>query len=228
MAPDPLLALLPSPLLGPRVWSPVADALADRGWRALVPPAAGEVSGAGDVLASLRASLPTDVPLVLVPHSGAGLYVAALAAERDVRGIVFVDAGLPEDGPSTPTAPAAFREFLTGLADPESRLPGWTHWWPSEETGRLFPDAATRAAVEAEQPRVPLTYFDSVVPSPPGWQDLPAAYLAFGDTYAAERDTARSRGWPVVTLPGEHLHLLRAPGELADALLGLVGRLGLS
>jgi hypothetical protein len=96
------------------------------------------------------------------------------------------------------------------------------------EVAPLFPDAATRAAVEAEQPRLPLSYFDAAVPSPSGWQDLPAAYLAFGDTYAAERDVARARGWPVTTLPGEHLHLLCAPDAVTDALLGLVGRLGLS
>jgi hypothetical protein len=225
---EPVLALLASPLLGPAVWSRVAASLVDRGRRVLVPPAVGEVAEPGDVLAALRGSLPAGTPLLLVPHSNAGLYVAALAAERDVRGVVFVDAGLPADAPWTPTAPAAFRELLAGLADPEGRLPGWTHWWPADDVGPLFPDPATRAAVEAEQPRLPLTYFDAVVPSPRGWLDLPAAYLAFGDTYATERDAARARGWPVTTLPGKHLELLRAPEAVADAIVGLVGRLGLA
>jgi hypothetical protein len=224
---EPTLALVASPLLGPAVWSRTAEVLVDRGRRVLAPPAAAAIAGPDDVLRSLRAALPAGEPLVLVPHSNAGLYVAALAAERDVRGIVFVDAGLPSDAPSTPTAPPAFRAFLTGLEDAEGRLPGWTHWWPEGEVAAQFPDTASRAAVEAEQPRLPLAYFDASVPSPAGWRRLPAAYLAFGDTYADERAAARAGGWPVTTLPGEHLHLLRAPESVADALLGLVGQLGL-
>ena len=46
------------------------------------------------------------------------------------------------------------------------------------------------------------------MPTPPGWERLPAAYLAFGDTYADERAEAVRRGWPVETLPGLHLHQL--------------------
>jgi hypothetical protein len=225
---EPTLALLASPLLGPAVWSRAAEVLVDRGRRVLVPPASAGITGPDDVLRMLRAALPAGEPLVLVPHSNAGLYVAALAAERDVRGVVFVDAGLPSDAPSTPTAPPAFRAFLAGLADAEGRLPGWTHWWPDEDIAGLFPDDVARSAVEAEQPRLPLGYFDASVPSPAGWRRLPAAYLAFGDAYAAERDLAHARGWPVTTLPGQHLHPLLDPEGVVATLLGLVGQLGLS
>jgi hypothetical protein len=64
------------------------------------------------------------------------------------------------------------------------------------------------------------------VPSPPGWETLPTAYLAFGDTYAEERSTAERRHWPVRTLPGEHLHLLVDPEAVTDALLELIAGLG--
>ena len=64
------------------------------------------------------------------------------------------------------------------------------------------------------------------MPSPPGWEDLPAAYLAFGDTYADERADAARRGWPVATLQGLHLHPLVDPAGVAEALEGLLARLG--
>ena len=220
------LALLASPLLGPAVWAPVAEVLRRRGWDVLAPTPYSAVTGPDDVVRHLLGEIPHGVPVVLVPHSNAGLYVAALAAERDVRGVVFVDAGLPADRSTTPTAPASFREFLAGLADDRGVLPVWTEWWADEDLTGLFPDPEQEAAVVAEQVRLPVAYFDAEVPSPVGWQDLPTAYLAFGDTYAAERDDAERRGWAVATLAGGHLHPLVDPVGVTDALVGLLGQMG--
>jgi pimeloyl-ACP methyl ester carboxylesterase len=218
----PLVVLLPSPLLGPAVWAPVADELRRRGRDVLVPPAYDEVADPADVLDHLRRSIPAGVPVALVPHSNAGLYAAALAAEREVVAIVYVDAGLPSGEPTTPTAPDRFRDTLSALVEPDGLLPVWTRWWPEDEIAALFPDATTRGVVEAEQQRVPLRYFDGVVPSAPGWAGLPVAYLAFGNTYERERTEAERRGWPVQTLSGGHLHLLVDPGAVAQALLELL------
>ena len=150
-----------------------------------------------------------------------------MAAERDVRGVVFVDSRLPSAAAVTPTATPEFRHYLAGLADPDGRLPRWTEWWPGEDLSTLFPDDATRAVVEAEQARLPLAYFDADVPTPAGWADLPAAYVAFGEgAYEVEVAEARSRGWPVERLAGEHLHQLVAPEEVGTVLEGLVRRLG--
>jgi hypothetical protein len=222
----PGIALLASPLLGPAVWKPVAGLLADSGWKVLVPAPFNSVSSPEEVLARLVDALPPGEPLILVAHSNVGLYVAALAAVRDVRGVVFVDAGLPSDETRTPTAPAPFREFLAGLADAQGILPVWTSWWAEEDLSGIFPDAVTRAAVEAEQVRLPLDYFDAAVPSPPGWAELPGAYLAFGDAYAVERASAEERGWPTATLAGDHLHPLVDPEGVVRTLVGLLGRLG--
>ena len=223
----PALALLGSPLLGPAVWEPVAAVLRDRGWRVVIPGPYPAVTLPEDAVEHLLEALPAGVPLVLVPHSNAGLYVATLAAGLAVRGVVFVDAGLPGPGPATPTAPPAFRDFLAGLAGPDDRLPVWSDWWPPDEFAGLFPDEHSRAAVGAEQQRLPLGYFDADVPTPAGWRSLPAAYLAFGDTYAAERVEAEGRGWPTATLPGRHLHLLVDPLAVADTLHALLGQMGL-
>ena len=218
------LVLLPSPLLGPAVWAPVGLELARRGWDVVLPPPYDAVSGPDDVLAQLLRAVPTDGPVVLVPHSNAGLYAAAVAAERDVRGIVFVDARLP--GEHASAAEPEFRAFLATVADEDGRLPVWTRWWDAADMEGLFPDDAARAAVEAEELRLPLGYFDGEVPSPAGWTGLPAAYLAFGDTYGTELAEAQVRGWPVMRLEGRHLHQLTDPAGVALALEGLLGPLG--
>lgn len=219
--------LVPSTLLGPSVWAPVAAVLVDRGWRVQVLASHGDVQGPDDVLRQLLTQIPADEPVLLVPHSNAGLYVAALAVERDVRGIVFVDSRLPSAAPTTPTASPEFRAYLAGLVGPDGRLPRWTEWWPGEDVDSLFPDHRVRAVVEAEQPRLPLGYFGDEVPTPLGWTGLPAAYVAFGEgTYEDEVGEARMRGWPVERMTGRHLHQLVDPDGVAAVLEGLLGRLG--
>lgn len=203
------LLLLPSPLLGPAVWAPVAELLGGR--VTTVDAAVAVASGLADV--------------VLVPHSNAGLWAPSLAAALDARAVVYVDAALPSDGSDAPLAPPRFLEFLSGLADGDGLLPPWTHWWDTAEVDALFPDAATRARVEAEQPRLPLSYFTSRVEVPAGWAERPSAYLAFGETYAEEVAAARARGWPVTVLPGRHLHQLVDPAGVAAAVADLVDRL---
>ncbi|HET9760283.1 MAG TPA: hypothetical protein VFP51_11080, partial [Nocardioidaceae bacterium] len=153
------LALLPSPLLGPAAWSRVAVLLRERGLRVTQVGLPERITSVEDVLTGFVAALPASEPVVLVPHSNAGLYVAALAAAAPVRGVVFVDAGLPSPAPSVPTAPAWLRERLAGLAGPDGTLPPWTEWWPEADVAGLFPDPATRREVEREEPRLPLAYF---------------------------------------------------------------------
>jgi len=164
---------------------------------------------------------------VLIPHSNAGLFVPSLAAaRRRTLGYVFADAGLPAAGEPVPMVPRQFYDMLAAKADTDGMLPPWIQWWDGEDLSGLFPDAHTRAEVEAQQQRLPLSYFAENVPVPPGWPDRPGAYLAFGETYGPERAAAAALGWPVTTLPGEHLHMLVNPAEVAAALIGLVTEIG--
>jgi pimeloyl-ACP methyl ester carboxylesterase len=211
------LALVPSPLLGPAVWQPVAAVLRERGERVLVVGHPREIRTPADVREGLIAQLP-DEDLVLVPHSNAGLYASAVAVARPVRAVVYVDAGIAADEGPTPVAPAGLREHLAGLADADGLLPPWTQWWPESEAAGLFPDPRSRAAVENEQRRLPLAYFEADVPAPASRPTVPSAYLAFGETYAAERSRAQRAGWPVVTLAGGHLHMLHDPPGVADVV----------
>ncbi|MBZ5740423.1 hypothetical protein [Nocardioides mangrovi] len=202
------LILVPSPLLGPASWAPVADLLGAR-------------VATVDELDRTQAE-----GVVLVPHSNAGLHAPRLAERLGARATVYVDAALPAGGASdTALAPPRFLDFLSRLADDAGLLPPWSHWWDDADVDPLFPDAATRAAVEAEQPRLPVSSFETRVPVPDGWADRPSAYLAFGGTYAEEIRLAHDRGWPVLGLPGRHLHQLVAPAEVAAAITDLTGRL---
>ncbi|MFY1687707.1 hypothetical protein [Plantactinospora sp. WMMB782] len=159
---------------------------------------------------------------MLVPHSNAGLYVPALVATRPVRGAVFVDAVLPPASGSVPVAPTRLAEMLRDRIDPEDgRLPPWTRWWPEESVAELFPDAGSRARVEAEQSRVPFDYLTARVALPDGWDAVSAGYLGFGDTYADEQADARARGWPVRIMPGKHLHMLHDPAGVATEIMTL-------
>ncbi|WP_249714995.1 hypothetical protein [Rhizomonospora bruguierae] len=184
-------------------------------------PPSPAASSPATVLAAIENGLPDADDLVLVPHSNAGLYVPALVMKRPVRGAVFVDAVLPPARGSVPVAPAGLRDMLRDHVGADASLPPWTRWWPEESVAGLFPDAETRARVEAEQARVPFDYLTARVDLPDGWDTVPAGYLSFGDTYADEREDARARGWPVHTMPGSHLHLLHDPAGVAANIMEL-------
>jgi XTP/dITP diphosphohydrolase len=221
---EPLVLLVPSPLLGPATWEPVARRLRDRGRPAEVVDLGEDLrTPAGVVGAVERAA--GDRPVVLVPHSNAGLYVPLLRTRLDLRAVVLVDAALPGPGAATPLAPPALLDLVRPLADEEDRLPPWTEWWSADDRAALFPDLATAQRVEREAPRVPLAYLDDSVATPAGWEDGPGAYVAFGDTYAEERSHAEALGWPTARLPSGHLHQLLDPVGVADVLDSLVDRL---
>jgi hypothetical protein len=227
---DLLVVLLPSPLLGPSVWTPVAERLASAGWSVAVCRQPRPVTTAGDALAGFLDAVPADRPVVLVPHSNAGLFVPEVARQRDVVATVFVDAALPLRTASgvTTLAPAGLLAFLEGLADADGVLPPWTQWWSDADVDILFPDRETRRRVEGEQQCLPLAYFRDTLAVPAGWTDSPNAYLAFGGTYADELARAREWQWPVSTLEGEHLHPLVAPDAVAAAVAALLAQLGTS
>ncbi|MFC7496648.1 MULTISPECIES: hypothetical protein [unclassified Nocardioides] len=212
------LLLLPSPLLGPASWAPVTSRL-----DATVADPAGATSP-DEVLAAYEQAAVGLSDVVLVPHSNAGLYAPLLADRIGAVATVYVDAALPGTTGRTGLAPPGLVDHLRELADADGLLPPWTQWWDPSEVDGLFLDAATRAAVEAGQPRLPLSYFTSSVEVPAGWAHRPSAYLAFGDTYADEIAVAHLRDWPLVALPGRHLHQLVAPDEVAATIAALVER----
>jgi pimeloyl-ACP methyl ester carboxylesterase len=156
-----------------------------------------------------------DDPVILVPHSNAGLFVPAVidALGDQVRGAVFIDAALPGVGPHST------RDFLRRLAIVDGCLPPWTSWWDDADVAELFPNADVRAEVEAEQPRMPLAYYDHLPPAVDGWAVPPCGYVWFGTPYDKEAEQAARYGWPTAHLPGRHLHMLIEPDTVAAAVL---------
>jgi hypothetical protein len=220
------LVLLPSPLLGPRVWQDVADVYRGRGTPVRVARFSGRRRTVGTVQADLAAALPKEGTAVVVAHSNAGCYLPAVAASGAVEATVYADAAVPMT-PEWARVPPALVEMLSGLTDADGLVAPWSQWWDEEEVAALYPSAAVRREVEAEMARLPLRYFESAVPVPAGWDRRPAAFLAFGDTYAEEAAVIRRLGWPVRSMPGGHLHMLIDPEGVVAAMTGLLTDLGL-
>ncbi len=145
------LVFLPSPLLGPSVWRPVAQILAGQGWHTTVSEVPSPLATGDDVFGAFRAALPLDRDLVLVPHSNAGAYVPELSMIAPVVATLFVDAVLPPLRGQMPLAPPALLGLLRNRMGDDGLLPPWTEWWDESDVGALFCNPSSRAAVEREQ-----------------------------------------------------------------------------
>jgi len=230
---QPVFVLIHSPSVGPLTWAPVADRLRARGHESIVPSLLDVAEAAApfwprvveDVTAATRRLNP-DRSVLLVAHSNAGLFVPLLVthADRPVSGCLFVDAALPAPADSTPVVAAELLDLLRSKVT-DGRLPPWTEWWDEADVAPLFPDPETRAAVTAEQPRLPLAYYEQTVPVPAGWDTHPCGYLLFGPPYDEVAAEARRRGWLVEELPGQHLHEIVDPDAVADRLIGMAQHL---
>jgi hypothetical protein len=229
----PLFVLVHSPSVGPATWQPVADQLRARGYDAIVPSLLHVGRGeppywprvVDAVLAGL-AGTAAQRPLVLVAHSNAGLFVPVIrtALAHPIAGSVFVDAALPALGGQTPVVPDEYLHVLRGKADATGLLPPWTDWFDEEDVAPMFPDPVTRRTVTEEQPRLPLAYYGQPVPVAPGWDDHPCAYILFGPPYEELAAAASERDWPVLAVPGTHLHQIVDPAAVTTAILTAIGR----
>jgi hypothetical protein len=232
----PAFVLVHSLLLGPSSWAAVAARLTGLGVVAVVPSLL-EVADAAppfwpwvaDKVADAVSRLPEGQPVVLVAHSNAGLLVPVIvrAASRPVAGCLFVDATLPSRAGPSPAASPERLDYLRATVV-EGRLPQWTTWWDEHEVALLFPDPQTRAVVSAEQPRLPLSYYEQRIPVPAGWDDRPCGYVLFGSPYDRMAREARERGWDVEQIPGGHLHQLVDPDAVADRIMAMTNSWGFS
>jgi hypothetical protein len=166
--------------------------------------------------------LPQDQSVVIVVHSNAGLFVPVIvgAVSRRIVGCLFVDAALPSRSGPTAVAPPEVLDFLRPKVT-AGRLPQWTAWWEESDVAPMFPDAQTRTAVSAEQPRLPLSYYQELVPTPAGWDNRPCGYLLFSPPYEPIAEDAGHRGWAVDQVPGEHLHQLVDPRAVTDRIVAM-------
>jgi len=220
--------LIHSPLVGPTTWSPLADELERRGREAVVPSLLGVADAPSPqwrhVPEAVRAATAgAGSPAVLVGHSAGGLLLPVIAdAMPDVDALVFVDSFLPPATGSLPLAGPEFIDQLRALAS-DGVLPPWSSWFGEGAMRELVPDQGLRAALEAEMPRLPLSYFEVNVPLPAGWEARPCAYLLFtAEAYGPSAAEACDRGWEVAEVHGvRHLAMATDPRAVAEALLDL-------
>ncbi|WP_431676883.1 alpha/beta hydrolase [Kitasatospora sp. KL5] len=228
---QPVFALVHSPSVGPATWRPVAGQLAAAGHRVHVPSLLHVAEGGPpywprvvDAVRDGLTGVPADVPVVLVVHSNAGLFLPVIRAGLDhpVAASVFVDAALPARVGPTPVAPPERLDVLRTMAV-DGRLPRWTDWWDEADVAPMFPDPQLRRTVTEEQPALPLSYYEQQIPVPVGWDDHPCSYLLFGSPYEDVAAEARDRGWRVAHLPGAHLHQIVDPAGTARLIVELAG-----
>jgi hypothetical protein len=227
------LVLIHSPLVGPATWDPVAGELCRRGIEVLTPDLTDnggkrQPFQAQHVAAAVRAiqAAPEQTGLVLAGHSGAGplLPVIGAAIGHQVRGYLFVDAGIPADGLSRLALmeredPAFAGWFRAYLAD-GGRYPAWT----DAELAPLLPDDDARALVLAGIRPRGRAFFEEPIPVPAAWPDAPCGYLQLSEAYDVPARQAAAAGWPVVRMADAgHFHLLADPGGVAKAMLALIG-----
>jgi hypothetical protein len=219
----PSLVLVHSPVLGPASVQPTARALSGLGWICIVPSLT-DAACVDEHVAAAAAGVADGS--VVIAHSGAGPLVPAIAtaARGRVAGSVFIDARLPDIAGSTPMAEPEMLEFLESLAV-DGVVPRWSQWWGEETFAALAPQRSTADGMRTEMRRLPLEFFRSEVPVPPGWPDTPCAYLQLSATYDGEATEARARGWTVARVDGTHLDIATRPAETAAALDRLLEQL---
>ncbi len=222
--------LVHSPSVGPSTWAAVKDALQDRGHVVdlpnltavvtLDPPSAPRIAE----LVATAVSVKPGEEVVLVTHSNAGFFGPAIG--QALSGVhlryVFVDASIPPSRGWTAVVP---EELLTELRTKatDGFLPPWTEWWPEADVSPMFPDEHTRRTISREQPQLPLSYYEQLVEVPDDWDRDPCHYIVFGPPYDEIAEEASRREWPVVSVPGLHLHMVVDPETVASALETVAG-----
>jgi hypothetical protein len=216
--------LVHSPVVGPSTWRWVADALVIAGHQASIPdlvPAAVTGNPAALIQHAVAQCSPAE-DVVIVGHSGAGAVLPAIAAglPSGPRLLVFVDAGLP---PCAGTFSVG-GDFLGPLREltGDGLLPIWSQWWGDGVLEALIPHDQRRHQIEAELPRVPLSFYETVIEAPQNWCSIPTAYILLSEAYRQDAQRAAAVGWPVVERLGGHLDLVNHGEAIASILLDLV------
>jgi hypothetical protein len=229
----PPIVLLHSPSVGPATWLPCARLLHASGVDAVVPDLRHIALGGApywprvaQTVADAMGQLDDPAPVALVAHSNAGLFVPSVAeaSPRPVDVVVLVDAAMPRSPGPVPAAAPELLASLRRLADQYGVLPRWTEWWPDQDLIALLPDPRARAEIVGDQPRLPLDYYEQVIPVPAGWPPSRGAYLQFTPVYDEDAGRASAAGWVVERLAGEHLHQVIDPVAVTDAMRRLVHR----
>lgn len=221
----PVMSLLcvHSPLLGPSSWDPFARHAAQRGIHVAAPDLTGAASSDPPDWRALTAAAVAGAaelgpPIAVVGHSGAGAFLPQIGLELggQLGALVFVDAVIPPLRGAYRT-PAAMHRLLDDQTTADL-LVAWLDWWPSGLVEEMLPAASDRAALRADMPLVPRSFFDEDIPVPEAWSTSSGRYLQLSDAYQVEYHIAGSRGWPRTVIEGTHLSIYTHPDQVLTAV----------
>ncbi len=224
------LLLVHSPLLGPSSWRPFAALARELGLDLALPDLTDVVSAAQPhwrhfVRAAAEAGSTLTPPTVVVGHSGAGVFLPAIARHLDKpeTALTFVDAVVPPQA-GAHTTPPRMAEMLDRQST-DGVLAQWLDWWPEDIVEELLPDPADWDTLRADMPQLPRAFYDEAVPVPEGWSDGRCCYLRLSAAYDGALDTARELRWPTASLDSSHLSIYRDPRRVLDTVVTLAGQL---
>lgn len=229
------IVLIHSPLLGSFTWSLVAAELRHHSLSVVVPDLHGEEEDENrpyhqqhaQNCAIVLKTLPTNEPIVLAAHSGAGplLPVIHQQLRQPIAAYLFVDAGIAKDGQSRLNMLA---EELPEMAPKLRNLLASGHRWPQwndEDLAESLPNTELRRKLLAELAPQPLKYFEEPIPVFAGWPDAPCAYLQLSAAYDFSAAEAQRRGWLFRRLDGGHFHMLVDATAVTNTILQLLTQL---
>lgn len=233
MSVDKLFVLIHSPIVGRLTWRLVAEEMQQRGLSAIVPAVDDAPASAdpfwkqhADSVAGEMNDIPSDTPVILVAHSGAGPLLPVIGASilHPVRAYVYVDAGIPRDRATRldlmknedPKWAAAFQEDLVR----GERFPTWSF----DDLQEVIPDLAVRKEMVAELRPRGLDFFTEPIPVFEGWPDAPCVYIQFSAPYEKPAQQARRQGWIVEKINAGHFHMLADPSAVTDMIIAAVNK----
>lgn len=213
--------LVSSYLLGPAIWSGVADVLKGLEQSPIVPApkptCAADADHIGPWLETVLSAMPetTELPVVVAGFGSACPRMHLVADQLIRRGfnvesVILINGRFPADGLTPIEADPTTAEMLNGLERPDGYLPPWHRWWGSLVESML-PDVELRERIFCEARPVPRSLFDQPIPAPKLPGSVGLAYLQTGDYYAACAQAARDEGWVVNRIDGEHLQIAVDP-----------------
>jgi hypothetical protein len=227
MTTRPAFALIPSPLVGPLSWQPVAQTLAQRGHSVVVANPADETASASPFWAQHAQTAARAItsaacvgPLILVAHSGAGPLLPAIAARlgRKPAAFIFADAGILGQTASrldlmrgeSASRAAAFEEYLNsgGL------FPAWSDADLQDE----IPDEDMRRRMVSELRPRGKDFFTEPIPFLADGLPARQGYIQFSAGYESCAQHALAQSWPLVRFNAGHFYMLAHPQLVAKTL----------
>jgi hypothetical protein len=170
---------------------------------------------------------PSNVPIILTAHSGAGPLLPAIRSASDVQmaAYLFVDAGIPIDGYSrldlmALESPDWAKQFYNYLASGGS-FPDWS----DEQLWDLLSDRELRQNLLAEMYPRKLEFFTEPIPVFHGWPDAPCGYIQLSPAYDYPFLQAQRNGWAVAQIDAGHFHMLVEPRKVVEMMLEVVSQL---